>query len=397
MKKFIKNVLWLAFISFSIGYFYINRDRVIQMATTFGIYAKSVVITEQEYTEDFKINDVKLNINSYYYNKLDDNQKTIYKSLANGIKELNNEIILKDYDSKDNEKALKDIDIVFNYFCLDHPEVFYLDNNYTISNMSSIIGNKVVIEVSYSVENVDKLNEKVNAINEKIEEYLKDIKKEELIEMEIRLHDRLARRVKYCEYDKIEDIPNSCHTIEGAFLNDVAVCDGLSKAIQILLSNVNIENIVVLGELKGGPHAWNMVKLENSWYNLDLTSNKSIKVDGIVVHSYFNVSDEYISKTHTFSEKENIPKSDDENNKYNYYVYNNKFIEKNDNFRSKLREIIINNDNSYLLEFSTNSTENVPSITYNTILAIDSKEYLNNYQFKYYNILNTYIVIKNNI
>ena len=81
----------------------------------------------------------------------------------------------------------------------------------------------------------------------------------------------------------------------------------------------------------------------------------------------------------------------------NYYVYNNKFIEKNDNFRSKLREIIINNDNSYLLEFSTNSTENVPSITYNTILAIDSKEYLNNYQFKYYNILNTYIVIKNNI
>lgn len=396
MKKFIKNILWLAFISFSIGYFYINRDRVIQMATTFGIYAKSIVASEQEYTENFKINDVKLNINSYYYTKLNDNQKTIYKSLANGIKELKQEIILKDYDSKDNDEALKDIDIVFNYFCLDHPEVFYLDNNYTVSNMSSIIGNKVIIEVSYSVENVDKLNEKVNEINEKIDEYLKDVDIKNLMEAEIYLHDKLAQKVKYCEYENIEDIPDSCHTIEGAFLNNVAVCDGMSKAIQILLSNVDIENIVVLGKLNDGPHAWNMVKLENNWYNLDITSNKSIKIDGIVIHSYFNVSDEFISKTHTFSEKEKIPKSEDITNKYNYYIYNNKYIEKNENFRSRLREIIINNENSDLLEFSTDSLENVPSITYNTILAIDSKEYLNNYQFKYYNILNTYIVIKNN-
>lgn len=396
MKKFIKNVLWLAFISFSIGYFYINKDKVLQMATTLGIYAKSIVVLEQEYSQNFKINDVKLNINSYYYSKLDENQKTIYKSLANGIKELKNEIILKDYNSRNNDETLNDIDIVFNYFCLDHPEVFYLDNNYTVSNMSSIIGNKVMIEVSYSVESMENLDKKVSQINEKIYEYLKDIDRTDLMEAEIYLHDKLAQKVRYFEYENIEDIPNSCHTIEGAFLDDVAVCDGMSKAIQILLSNVDIENIVVLGKLNNEPHAWNMVKLENNWYNLDLTSNKSIKIEGIVIHSYFNVNDEFITKTHTFSEKENIPKCDSIDNKYNYYIYCNKYIEKKENFRSKLSEIIINNKNDHLLEFSTNSIENVPSITYNTILAIDSKEYLNNYQFKYYNILNTYIVIKNN-
>lgn len=398
MKKFIKNILCLILILFLIGYIYDNRDKTKEMIATLEIYTKAITVSEYEYTEEFKINDIKVSTNNFYYNKLNENQKKIYTSLANGIRELKKEIILKNYEYVDNQTSLDDIEIVFNYFCLDHPEVFYLNNSYIVSNVSSLIGNNVIIEVEYSVESLEELEYKVEKINEVIDIYLKDAKNVDKVDSEIILHDRLAQDVKYYEYEKIEDIPSSCHTIEGAFLNKEAVCDGLSKALQVLLSNVEIKNIVVLGKLEETPHAWNMVKLDDKWYNLDITSNKSIKLENdenIVIHVYFNVSDEEIISTHEFTEKDILPVSNELDEKYNYYIHTKKYIKTGDNFKKELSNIISMNQNEYILEFYTEDMKNASKNIYETLLLTNKDEYLKNNQFIYYNILNTYIIVKN--
>lgn len=400
MKKFIKKLFALSLILCILGYIYVNKDKAKEMATTIEIYTKAVTLTEYEYTEQFKINDIKVNTNNFYYKKLNENQKSIYKSLANGIKELENEIILKNYEYTDNQTSLSDIELVFNYFCLDHPEVFYLNNNYTVSTISSIIVNKVVIEVNYSVENIEELNFKVDKINGVIDSYLKEVKNKGTFESEIILHDNLARNVKYYEHEEIEDIPNTCHTIEGAFLNNEAVCDGLSKAIQVLLSNIDIKNIVVIGELGQSPHAWNMVKLEDTWYNLDITSNKSIKLEdgnSIVMHVYFNVDDDFIADTHEFNDKDILPISSNLNDRYNYYIYTNKYIKYTDNFKTKLSRIILDNTDEYILEFYAENINKVPNNIYDTILFTGKGEYLNGSEFKYYNISNIFIIVKNKL
>ena len=40
----------------------------------------------EQYSESFEINELTINMNSYYYNKLNDGQKKIYESIANAVK-----------------------------------------------------------------------------------------------------------------------------------------------------------------------------------------------------------------------------------------------------------------------------------------------------------------------
>lgn len=398
MKKVFKYVLLFIIILLliSIIYFYNNKDKSKELASIIDIYIKSMIIPEHDYTEKLKINGIKTNINNYYYEKLNSNQKSIYKSLANGIKELNNEIILRSYKYKDANTTSSDVELAFTYFSLDHPEVFYLKNDYSISSMKSIIGNKVVVEVSYLVESMNELNTKIDKINNVINQYLAKVENKTYLEAEIILHDELAKNVNYSEHVNVENVPKRYHTIEGAFLADTAVCDGLAKSIQVLLSNLGIENIVVLGKLDNVAHAWNMIKLEDKWYNLDITSNKSIHLTttkNAIVHSYFNISNEVISQTHVFDNKDIIPKSENLEDKYNYYIHTNKYISKEDEFDIKLEQII-NENNENILEFYSED-EDVKSKAYNIIKFNKKNEYLLNNKINYFNIYNTHIITKN--
>lgn len=398
MKRFFYTLFFIILIFVIVVLIYINKDRIKNNISTIELYFNFKNIEESEYTEQFKVNNIKVNVDNYYYNKLNDNQKSIYKSLANGIKNLSNEIVLKNYKYIDRQTSTSDVELAFTYFCLDHPEVFYLNSNYTVTNMTSIIGNRVFVRVSYSVQNVDELNLKIDSINQVIEEYLKKLENKTNFEAELFIHDELAKEIKYFSYSDINNVYGKYHTIEGAFLEKKAVCDGLTKAVQILLSNVDIENIIVLGKLENIPHAWNMVKLEDKWYNLDITSNKSIaltSVQNAVIHSYFNVSDEVLNSTHTFDNKNVVPVSKNLNNEYNYYIYKNKYISAKDDFKTKLEQIILNNEDN-IIEFYTENTDvNVHTVIHDIIVSHKKNEYLTDKEINYDKISNTYIIKKN--
>ena len=72
------------------------------------------------------------------------------------------------------------------------------------------------------------------------------------------LHDYLVHNVKYDT--SFQDIS---HTPEGVMQNGLAVCDGYTRTMRLLLQMIGIECEIATGYAGGETHAWNLVKMED--------------------------------------------------------------------------------------------------------------------------------------
>ena len=292
---------------------------------------------------------------------------------------------------------MKDVEVALHKFLLDHPEVYYMDDKYTVSTKTGITGTGVIVGLTYQFGSIEELNNSVARLNSKFDEILNEatIEKGKDFENEQKIHDVLSKKVTYYEYEDLSKIPSKYHTIEGTLTENLAVCDGLAKTFQILLDKVGIKSIIVSGSLNGTSHAWNMVQLEDGWYHTDITSDNSIKTEKkVVFHSYFNINTETIKKTHVISEEDIIPEAI--STKYNFYEYTGKNIVNGDNFANKLKEIISKNSDEKLVEYKVNGFDNVPEKTIEVLRKNKFTDYLEtkSTKFIYYNVLDTYIVLK---
>lgn len=114
-------------------------------------------------------------------------------------------------------------------------------------------------------------------------------------ERELILHDRLAKKVVY-------DLNAPyAHNAYGALVNGKAVCDGYTKAFQYLLQKVGIQSFMATGIGNGGKHAWNIVRIDGKYYNVDLTWDDQ-KSD--IIYTYFNITDEEIKSLSHILDKE---------------------------------------------------------------------------------------------
>lgn len=344
-----------------------------------------------EYNEDFKINELSIAMNTYYYNLLTNDQKKIYSSIANGVKNFQNEFVVRDYIAGDKDEFANEVNIAIEAFTNDHPEVFYLKSQYSSYIISSFNGNYGYIKLNYTEESLDIINEKIKRMSERIDNYISDLDGLSDFEKEIIIHDRLSYDV---EYSKLEDLPRAYHTAEGTLLENVGVCDSFTKALQLIYNKAGIDSIIVLGTLDNSPHAWNLVKIEDDWYHVDLTSSHSMYDEtGIVNHAYFNLDDETMKKFCTMDNEELLP--DAYESKYNYYEYNNLIIKEDENIYDKLSEICSKfNDKNYI-EFylEGNVGERISSILV-SLKQIDIT-YIDGSKMYYYNIQNAIIIPKN--
>lgn len=102
----------------------------------------------------------------------------------------------------------------------------------------------------------------------------------------------------YQKGDKyLEDSPS--FDMDGVFLYNTAVCDGLSRAFNFLCAIENIESVRVTGTFASVPHAWNRVAVDGKWYNVDVTADAANYRVGTgdsyrkqLSHGFFMLSDE---------------------------------------------------------------------------------------------------------
>ena len=84
-------------------------------------------------------------------------------------------------------------------------------------------------------------------------------------------------------------------------------CEAYSATLCILLELAGIPARLVTGEAGGGPHAWNMVQLEGTWYHVDATWDDPVLGDSgqqATSHACFCLSDAEISRTHRWNRED---------------------------------------------------------------------------------------------
>lgn len=180
----------------------------------------------------------------------------------------------------------------------DNPAVFWVAGVYGFSkhNGATSIQLFSVLPPDECIAMEKSLNSTVYDVVSSIPSGLSEFAREEYLFNYISSH---------CTYDSMA-IQNSgnwqAFSACGALINGKAVCEGYSRAVQLLAGCVGISCTLVYGQHDGVGHMWNEIQINDCWYHLDLTWCDN----SIIIYNYFNVTDSVIRKTHqispTFSE-----------------------------------------------------------------------------------------------
>lgn len=122
------------------------------------------------------------------------------------------------------------------------------------------------------------------------------------------IHDYI---INNCTY---KDTGDRSHSAIGALIDNYAVCEGYTEAFELLCYLCGIECMEVDGTAvsnqSSGNHAWNKVKLNNFWYNVDVTWDDPLGTVPNLRYDYFLVSDDKLSENHEWYLYPHIPKSE---------------------------------------------------------------------------------------
>lgn len=284
---------------------------------------------------------------AWYFKGLNNKEADIYKRITTVVNNYDKDVVMLSED----KISVDNINRAFEAFLLDNPEVFFIDNEINIEESVMVNAYKYRITLNYSIDDSEEIEACKKQIDYAISEIINKLITSDMndFEKELAIHDYIASQTKYYEYADIKDIPHEKHNIYSALIDKEAVCDGFSKVFQVILKRLGIEAIMLTGSTNTSNHAWNKVKLEDKWYNVDVTSD-SVTVDNakLATHVYFNVDDKTISTTHKFNNNFEIPESN--SNKYNYYTYLDYEIHSYEQLSSELNKIIKLNK-SRVLEF----------------------------------------------
>ena len=210
-----------------------------------------------------------------YYELLNQNEKITYNELLKVINNYEKEYI------PTTRITLEEVENVINSLMYDHPEIFWLDNNYSCSYTED--NNVVKIELKYT-EIINKIKIARSEFDSEIERIVNEAKKLETdYEKEIYVHDVLINKINYDTNEKND---------QSAY--GKSVCVGYAKSFQIIMNKLGIPTYYIVG-MTNERHAWNLVELEDGFYNVDLTFDDGINE---VYYKYFNVSDEMINSDH---------------------------------------------------------------------------------------------------
>jgi predicted small secreted protein len=191
---------------------------------------------------------------NYAYMTLSDSEKAAYDKLKNSAVEMNGLVEFDDPLSK--EQIVK----VFNLVYTQENGIFWLDS------IASPLPEENAIRISFRYKREDVkymqgvLNEKLNEIINGIPDGADDFTKIKYI------HDYI---VLHSDFTKDGENVNSAY---GVLVDGFGQCDGYAFAFGLLASKTGLSVVVVNGTNKEGEtHAWNKVKSDGEWYNIDTT------------------------------------------------------------------------------------------------------------------------------
>lgn len=240
-------------------------------------------------------------VDRYYYHQLNKEEQAIYKAFYNGVMAHEDIIPVPVCGELDEDK----FEHIFMAMTRDNPLIYFL-NQSACSIASDTFGHFAICPQYFFTK------EKVKEYNRKIEKVVNGlIRRLNLLECcdyekELRIHDWICQNIEYdyegTNKDKVSRVIAS-HNILGVFAYHKAQCEGIAKAVKVLLNAIDVKCIVVTGTAgKNGnmrPHAWNLVNIDEVSYQLDVTWDMGKSTGDKISYEYFNLSDECIVKNHS--------------------------------------------------------------------------------------------------
>ena len=206
----------------------------------------------------------------------------------------------------------------YNLVLEDYPEYFWIGSGYRYSNVtypedsSEYAG---YILPNYVFDSQDDIEEAKVEFDAEVAEILGEMNSEigtsaSDYDKELWIHDYLVETNDYISYAEY------AHSAYGAIVDGESVCEGYTRAFQLLLDECGIEACTVTGidwaltdedkaKIEAGTatvtanHIWNAVKLDGSWYQVDVTWDDLGNDADDIYHAYFNITDEAMYQSHT--------------------------------------------------------------------------------------------------
>lgn len=256
------------------------------------------------------------------YKALNDLQKSIYIKLDNALYNMQEGFVpLGECEQRDVELA---------YYALrnDRPEYFWIPNEYSLRSNGNGFDFRFVEKDSDWVCSEKQRAEFEREIKAELAEFLKTVGDEDTeYQLELAAHDRICDRVTY-DNAALASPENNAHawSIVGGIAEGKAVCEGYSRAFQVMMYMLGIDCSLATG-VTSRPHMWNTVKIDGDWYNVDVTSDDA---ESGFYHFFFNVTDEYIEKSYTVYQKaDKASDGDISSGKFNLFLPNCTAIKQN--------------------------------------------------------------------
>ncbi len=249
----------------------------------------------EELMADYEYKEDSLLINPaehfYYYEHISPLARQIYDviyDIARDPVEGNVGLLLTDLDPFNDTGFWTAYNAAYWALEWDRPELFWLHSGeaYIVPGYSYLINGTYYIYF-YVEETFTAFEEQMRAFNAAADSFASQIDTTRGdYETVLQIHDRLCELVTY-NTPSCSRGNDLSHTAYGAFVEDsigvdnYPVCDGYSLAFEYICQRFGIEALVVPGfggsdAYNGGGHAWNMVKLNGTWYEMDVTWDDNI-------------------------------------------------------------------------------------------------------------------------
>ena len=226
----------------------------------------------------------------YYYNHMDKQKQAAYHGILQGITGLADEFQIPALDGE----ALYN---VFFQLRLDHPEIFWATGyKYRYYKESP----NIIFIPEYLFDKA-KIKEHQKAMKSRVEKLVRPAQNFSEWEKEKYVHDFICQNV---HYDKLKKAYS--HEIIGPLGQGVGVCEGIAKAVKVLLDALGVWCVIAIcgnNPEKGIKyrHTWNIVRIGGIYYHLDATFDNTLgKGDKVeeIRYDYFNLDDKQIFKDH---------------------------------------------------------------------------------------------------
>ena len=213
-----------------------------------------------------------------YYAMLEPGLKPLYEQIyVNAIEQVASFVPAVDV-------TLEELNTVFEAVFNDHPELVLLETGYSCMYLEDGTCVEITLEYNDLMANeagrLDYFNKAMELL-QAADALGSDFEKEKYI------HDTLAGMAEYDMNAPYNQVAYS------AIENGRTVCAGYARAFQLLMIELGIPCYYCTG-YAGEDHAWNIIKLDGRYYNVDVTWDDTDPL----TYDYFNKTDAEFSGTH---------------------------------------------------------------------------------------------------